>query len=111
MRWILMLAWICFLMACGAKQEFSYDEEKYAAIMADLAIQGQLIKKTTGRVKDSLDSLYRIQIEEIHDISLKEYEMNLLHIQTKPSSYKELVDRSFELLKKREQDIAKRKKK
>ncbi len=109
-HFLIYIAALSMFTSCATKDDFEFDREKYVAVLADLTVQGQLTKKSSGTTKDSLDSLYRAQIEEIHDISLIKYESDIKKIQLDPERYKALVEDAFDLLKSREKELVKQKK-
>ncbi len=101
----LLTIWIVLFNACKESQHVTVNEESFAAIMADIAIKNQLLRKVGTAHKDSIDSIYTEQIEQIHNISLDSFSQHLEVIQQNPDAYKLLLDQSFELLKEKEKNL------
>lgn len=81
------------LVGCNQKQDFeklNYDRETIRKVMQDLYIASEAIKKMDPNVQDSMASIYKSEIERIHDISMALYEKDLNFLIQHPGLYTEI---------------------
>ncbi len=113
---------ILILCSCQSKEkayEPSYNEDKMIGVLIDLYTAEAAIKDLQPKLKDSLITLYKDQIETIHKVDMGLIEKDLQDLQVRPGLYKSLhekVQDSIALLeksynKKKEKKITKSEKK
>ena len=100
----LLIILCCGLMNCRDRQEeLTYPDEKIAGVMVDLYITAEILDDTEPATRDSLEEIFRQQIENRHSVDLDEMQWQIERLQKDPAAYSEvhaLVRDSLESLEK-----------
>ena len=83
MNKILFLTFILFFGSCEEKNkpEFTLNEEQLFQVFKDVKIAENALLKQGKSVRDSLRTVYRKQISQIHKIPFETIEVNLIELQ------------------------------
>lgn len=84
-----VLGCILLLGACTSAPplELQHDESIIKAVMQDLYFASAALKNIEEDKKDSLQSLYKLQIEKIHQVKLSAVEKDISILQKHPEEY------------------------
>jgi len=93
MRLVIAVMFISFSVACKAPPavyQGQYPKEKFVAVVTDLYYAEAALKNLDEQKYDSLRTLYRAQVAEIHKVDLTVIENDLAALQQQPSLYNEM---------------------
>lgn len=81
-----------FLVSCNTDRSpvTFYTQEELVPVMVDLYVASAALKDIDDNYKDSLTSLYRGQIAELHEVNMTKIDMDIALLQKYPKIYSAL---------------------
>jgi predicted metalloprotease with PDZ domain len=95
---------IAFVILIGCSSEVNkpyWEEGKMVTVLADLRLIDHYIKQHLLSQRDSVRTLYRDLLEEIHKVTEEDIEYHLNYVQSDPNIAKELEEKVQKLLHER----------
>ena len=90
MKYIVVIVTLVLCVSCSDSntvKKLNYPIEKVQDVMIDLYIASEAVKDVSEIKKDSLLSIYKSQIEQIHQVEFAKVESDIKMIRTDPSLY------------------------
>ena len=80
---------LCVLLSCKEKkiEVLNYDINKLQVVMEDMYVASEALKKIEPDQKDSFITVFRTQIEAIHNVDLNLIEADITNLEKQPEKY------------------------
>ncbi len=81
---------LLFLTACNSSSEnkrYTYSKEKLIAVISDMYIASEALKKIDPALKDSMNEIFKDQISKIHQVDFNLVETDLERLTNDPEYY------------------------